>query len=103
MGGGSSSNLQAQTSAVAVIGIEYSYSSSTSEQVITCEHKEAVMRGKCIETEETGVKRIGINIKCKLILMAALLMFGYGDCGFSPSALAYSIYLWNSQSPRNAL
>lgn len=45
-------------------------------------------------TVKTGVSRISVNVTIKSItkvslIMAALLMFGYGD-GFPPSAIAHS-------------
>lgn len=93
MGRGSSSILQAQTSAVAVIEIDYGFSVSTSEQNEICETKETDMTRKCSVTKKSGEKRISITAKIKIkltcIIVAALLVFGYGD-GFSPSALAYS-------------
>ena len=89
MGRGSSSNLQAQTPAVAAIKINYGYSVSTSEQMKVCEYKETVMNKQCTVTSKSGVNHISITAKIKInicfILAAALLVFGYGD-GSSPSA-----------------
>lgn len=94
MGRGSSSSLQAQTSAVAAVDFNYSYYISSSEQTEVCECKETAMKKQRTSTNKTGVNRIGITAKFKLklgcFIAAALLMFGYGD-GFPPSALAHSM------------
>jgi len=92
MGRGSSSSLQAQTSAVAAIEFKYGYSVSTSEQKL-CEYKETIMGKQCTKTIKTDDKSISITTKLRVklgyLIVAALLVFGYGD-GFSSSALVYS-------------
>ncbi|MDQ7058798.1 MAG: hypothetical protein Q9N62_10370 [Ghiorsea sp.] len=79
-------------SAVAVTEFKNGYSISTSKQN-SCEKEKAIMRSQYIKTDKTGVKSISITatLKVKLgaIIVAAMLVFGYGD-GFSSSALVYS-------------
>ncbi len=91
MGRGSSSILQAQAPVETGIEFKFSYSGSTSGQVLTCERKETDMRKHCTATITSGVKRLGIAAKLKvtsILLVTALLVSGYGD-GFSPSTLAH--------------
>jgi hypothetical protein len=81
--------------AVAVIDWAYVYSGSSSEQVSARElvKKETNMRNQFTTTNKSSVLRIGITVRFKQVVsclvMAALLVFGYGD-GLSPSAIAYS-------------
>ena len=96
MGRGSSSILQVQMSAVVVTELKKSYSISSSKQK-TCEKEKTIMRNQYIKTDKTGVKPISItatlkatlNVKLGALIVAAMLVFGYGD-GFSSSALVYS-------------
>jgi hypothetical protein len=101
MGRGSSSILQAQAPVVAAIEFEFSYSGSTSEQVFTCEQKEAGMRRHCATTITSGVNCISMAAKFRLtriLLLGALLVSGYGD-SISPSTLAHNVVIHTINRP----